>query len=223
MNNINEIKLMLPDYINGRLDETDSEIVKNAISQSEELAILYQDMKRAGEFITSVDFPQPGDMYWSGLLPEIHRRIEKEKTKPAKRTGNVLSFPYYAYSAAAVILLIICLWQWNNIYKFILPDKPVIISEADTVKNQTDNHNIIRQVTDSIPGTVEHVRDNKTASVEIRGKTSPEPLTETNGEILYDEEDFDLLNGHTEEDIFEELNSLSPEEEMKLLETINNI
>ena len=161
MNNLNEIKLLLPDYINGKLNEYESNIIRDSISKSSELRKLYNEMKAANEFIGSINFPEPGDDYWSGLLPEIHRGIKNKKTGPHNRIRDFVIFPYYAYAAAAAILFIVSIWQWNNIYKFIFTDKPVIISQADTINNTSDRYNIVQQVTDSIPSTSEHARDKK--------------------------------------------------------------
>jgi hypothetical protein len=79
--NIEEIKLLIPDYITGSLNEEESALVDNAIKSNPEIESLYSDMKNAFDFVEKVKFDEPVPQYWNNLLPKIHEKIEERSEK----------------------------------------------------------------------------------------------------------------------------------------------
>lgn len=79
--NIDEIQLMIPDYIAGGLSEEDKALVESAMKESVELKQFYSEMKETFNFVSSVKFTEPAPQYWNSLLPRIHERIEIREAK----------------------------------------------------------------------------------------------------------------------------------------------
>ncbi len=79
--NIEEIQLMIPDYISGGLSESERILVESAISESAELKKFYYEMNETFSFVSSVKFTEPAPQYWNSLLPRIHEKIESRETK----------------------------------------------------------------------------------------------------------------------------------------------
>ena len=79
--NIEEVQLLIPDYITGGLSETDRALVESAISESAELNEFYIEMKETLNFVSSVKFPEPAPQYWNTLLPRIHDKIESRQSQ----------------------------------------------------------------------------------------------------------------------------------------------
>lgn len=77
--NIEEIMMLLPDYITGNISNSDKNLVQNALKDSDELNALYNQMKGALNFAQSVKHSEPAPQYWNSLLPRIHNRIEEKK------------------------------------------------------------------------------------------------------------------------------------------------
>lgn len=79
--NIDEIQLMIPDYISGGLSEEDKALVESAMKESVELKQFCSEMKETFNFVSSVKFTEPAPQYWNSLLPRIHERIEIREAK----------------------------------------------------------------------------------------------------------------------------------------------
>jgi anti-sigma-K factor RskA len=104
--NIEEIKLLIPDYILGKLTPAESEMVRNTIDNSAELKDLYIKMSEGLGFTSSIKLKEPPPQYWSTLLPRIHERIEMEEAKGFS-FDKVARYWKVLVPAAAVILIAI--------------------------------------------------------------------------------------------------------------------
>lgn len=107
--NIEEIKLLIPDYISGSLKEEENSLVKNAIDSSDELKELYLDMKNAFEFADTMKYEEPSPQYWNNLLPKIHEKIEaREQQSLAK---NPVSYIWKILVPVAAVILIFIIYK----------------------------------------------------------------------------------------------------------------
>lgn len=79
--NIEEIQLMIPDYISGELSDAERALVERAMDESAELRQFYSEMKETFDFVSSVKFTEPAPQYWNSLLPKIHEKIELRAEK----------------------------------------------------------------------------------------------------------------------------------------------
>jgi hypothetical protein len=79
--NIEEIQLMIPDYISGELSDREKALVESAMKESAELRQFYSEMKETFNFVGSVKFTEPAPQYWNSLLPRIHEKIESREAK----------------------------------------------------------------------------------------------------------------------------------------------
>lgn len=134
--NIDEIKLLLPDYITGSLNENERSIVENAIRSDSEIADIYNDMKNTLEFVETIKFEEPVPQYWNNLLPRIHEKIEAKQQK--KLFKNPVSVIWKILVPVAAIILIAILYKIS-----ISPQNQI------TEKNQ----NIINQETMKVDNT----------------------------------------------------------------------
>jgi hypothetical protein len=106
---IEEIKLLIPDYVTGSLSEEESNTVKNAIENSSELRELYTVMKNAFEFTDSVKFEEPAPQYWNNLLPRIHQKIEERGQQSLAKYP--LSFIWKILVPVAAVVLIFIVYR----------------------------------------------------------------------------------------------------------------
>jgi hypothetical protein len=114
--NIEEIKLLMPDYVMGRLDPEDMKAVGDAIESSPAIKSLFNEVSGTIGFVKTVKFDEPAPQYWVSLLPKIHERIEELEEKRFSWTNVVSYLPAkalakagwkFALPAAAVILIAI--------------------------------------------------------------------------------------------------------------------
>lgn len=77
--NIEEIKLLIPDYVTGSLDENEKRIVEEALKNSDELRAIHSSAVNAFTFMKSVKYEQPPANYFNTLIPKIHERIEAKE------------------------------------------------------------------------------------------------------------------------------------------------
>jgi hypothetical protein len=152
--NIEDIKLLIPDYITGSLSEDESLMVKNAIDNSSELKELYIDMKNAFEFTDSVKFEEPAAQYWNNLLPKIHQKIdEREQQSLAK---NPMSYLWkILVPVAAVVLIFIS-------YRISFVSGPEITQKEEKIYKQENT-----EAKDTVKKGIESVQTEKNLELEI--------------------------------------------------------
>ncbi len=105
--NIEEIKLLIPDYVSGSLTEEENVLVKNTIDSSDELKELYFDVKNAFEFADTMKYNEPAPQYWNNLLPKIHEKIEERERKSFVKNPIPYIWKILVPVAAVVLIFII--------------------------------------------------------------------------------------------------------------------
>lgn len=130
MNNkihIEEIELLLPDYITGLLNEEDKQKVEDALASSSSLKALYTEMKDALDFADSVQAQEPSPQYWNNLLPRIHQKIEEKERRKS------FSYAWKILLPAAAVILIFIIFRISFTPKIEITEKQI---------NKTDNQKV---------------------------------------------------------------------------------
>lgn len=109
--NIEEIKLLIPDYVTGSLNEKEKKIVEDAMRDSKELQKFYNDVKNTLQFVETVKFEEPVPQYWNNLLPRIHQRIEEREQKQLLGFKKPLSIAWKILLPAAAVILIFIIYR----------------------------------------------------------------------------------------------------------------
>ena len=127
---IEDIKILIPDYITGSLNKEEAEIVENAIRSNNEIADLYNEMKNAFDFVNDVKFDEPMPQYWNNLLPRIHEKIEAKEQKGLFKAPIPLLWKILLPVAAVILIFII--------YKIAYtPETQFTQKKIDTIQQQT--------------------------------------------------------------------------------------
>ncbi|MBE2226341.1 MAG: zf-HC2 domain-containing protein [Ignavibacteria bacterium] len=136
--NIEEIQLLIPDYISGELSDSERSLVESALSESAELNEFYIEMKETLNFVSSVKFTEPAPQYWNTLLPRIHEKIENRQSKGFS-WDNVTALWKVLVPVAAVILIAL-------VYFLVKPSATQLTEEKkiEKITNDTsgDNNNV---------------------------------------------------------------------------------
>lgn len=110
--NIEELKLLIPDYITGDISIMDKQKIEEALKNSAEIARFHQEMKGAFEFISEVKQNEPEPAYWNSLIPRIHDRIdEREQSKFS--WGNISSIWKILVPVSAIVLIAILYYSFS--------------------------------------------------------------------------------------------------------------
>jgi hypothetical protein len=127
--NIEDIKLLIPDYITGSLGNTEANIVENAINSNSEIAELYNDMKNALDFAGSVKLEEPAPQYWNNLLPRIHEKIEEKGSKGLFKFQIPVIWKVLVPIAAIILIAVI--------YKIsFTPEKQITEKKNEIIKQE---------------------------------------------------------------------------------------
>lgn len=239
---IEEIKLLLPDYITGTLGAAESDIVENAIKQNAEISKLFRDMKNALDFVNTVSFSEPSPRYWNNLLPRIHERIDQ---KEEKKFLKAIPLWWKVAIPVAAVILIFVIYRISH-----APDedftqkkteqvKESVSSEKRTTQNRADSTQIVINELN----TTEKEMQNKEVQVNRRRKSGntdeikSETLEDQTGnqsssDKLIEEiasidayDPFGLTESETtgvDEEMENEIERMSPREKDVLLEEISN-
>jgi len=126
--NIEEIKLLIPDYVTGSLDQNEYREVEEAISGNPELRDFYLEMKDTLGFVNTVKPEEPSPVYWNNLLPRIHEKIELQQS--AGFSWEKLSVFWKVFAPVAAIVLIAVLY-------FALRPSDIQLTEDKKTENVT--------------------------------------------------------------------------------------
>jgi hypothetical protein len=241
--NIEEIKLLIPDYVSGLLTEEENSLVKNAIDSSDELKELYLDMKNAFEFADTMKYEEPAPQYWNNLLPKIHEKIEAREQQSLAE--NPISYIWKILVPVAAVILIFIMYKIS-----FTPDTQITqnqdnkIKEEKTVTKDTVKEEISPlQTKDDIKyevakNNVIH-KKSKTKDIEyaIEQKDNVgEPVRQNEIKIKTSDENDDFaslaveeltifgagMHGTIDEDLDNELEKLSSSEQEIFLEELSN-
>jgi hypothetical protein len=242
--NIEEIKLLIPDYVSGSLTEEENSLVKNAIDSSDELKELYLDMKNAFEYADTIKYEEPAPRYWNNLLPKIHEKIEaREQQSLAK---NPISYIWKILVPVAAVVLIFIIYKIS-----FTPDSEISqnqdrkIQEEKTVTKDTIKEEISPlQTKDEIKPEITKnnvlYKKTKTNAVDYENIEQPdmndkEQVKENEIKISANDENEDFASlgeelsifgageqGTIDDDLDNELEKLSSSDQENFLEELSN-
>ncbi len=133
--NIEEIQLLIPDYITGGLSETEKALVEKSLKESPELNEFYIEMKETLNFVSSVKFSEPAPQYWNSLLPRIHDKIESRQLQGFSWV-KVAAYWKVLVPVAAIILIAL-------VYLLVKPSNTQLTEEKkiEKITNDTSGNN----------------------------------------------------------------------------------
>ena len=143
--NIEEIQLMIPDYISGELSDEEKALVEGAMKESAELRQFYSEMKETFNFVDSVKFTEPAPQYWNSLLPRIHEKIESRESK-AFSWDKVSALWKVLVPIAAVILIALVYYIVKPSNTQLTEDKKIENIKKDSSKDNDNNPKEEKQV-----------------------------------------------------------------------------
>jgi len=249
--NIEEIKLLLPDYITGSLIEEDTAMVDEAIKSTPGLATLYTDMKSALEFVESVKFEEPVPQYWNNLLPKIHEKIETRNEK--KLFKNPIPFIWKILVPVAAIILIAVIYRiatspenqitkdnQQNIMKEnqVEPRQQKQLAEekktTDTViKTEKNNNNIKNEKRHPLPIYQKEIKEPENNENLAKHENEPEQkeseqkehdfLAELSSDDINDLSEINSVEANsTEDELDNEIQNLNNSEKEALIQELEN-
>jgi len=133
--NIEEIQLLIPDYITSGLSETEKALVEKSLKESPELNEFYIEMKETLNFVSSVKFTEPAPQYWNTLLPRIHDKIESRQSEGFS-WDKVAAYWKVLVPVAAIILIAL-------VYFLVKPSNTQFTEEKkiEKITNDTSGNN----------------------------------------------------------------------------------
>ncbi|NOS83884.1 MAG: hypothetical protein HOP31_01990 [Ignavibacteria bacterium] len=143
--NIEEIQLMIPDYISGELSEEEKALVEGAMKESAELRQFYSEMKETFNFVGSVKFTEPAPQYWNSLLPRIHEKIESREAKGFS-WDKVSAIWKVLVPIAAIILIALVYYIVKPSNTQLTEDKKIENIKKDSLKDNSNNPKEEKQV-----------------------------------------------------------------------------
>ena len=234
--NIEEIKLLLPDYVTGSLNEEDNALVDNAIKSNQELAALYSDMKSALEFVESVKFEEPVPQYWNNLLPKIHGKIESRSEKKFFKDPVRIIWKILVPVAAVILFAVIYRIATSPENRITKDNQQNIQKESPLRQQQPEPLTEEKKTADTVIKTDKNIGNVKTEKrhhlpvfkQEIKKPENNENLAKNENKKDEDEKEHDLLAELSSDDIndLSEINSIganSTDEELdNEIQSLNN-
>ncbi len=182
--NIEEIQLMIPDYISGELSDEEKALVEGAMKESDELRQFYSEMKDTFNFVGSVKFTEPSPQYWNSLLPRIHEKIESRESKGFS-WDKVSAIWKVLVPIAAVILIAL-------VYYIVKPSNTQLTEEKkiENIKKDSskDNSNIPKEEKQVEKKNENNLTDEQDKSSEKQNGVIKKDNIKRNDNIVKDEE-----------------------------------
>jgi hypothetical protein len=161
--NIEEIQLLIPDYITGGLSETEKAQVEKVLKESPELNEFYIEMKETLHFVSSVKFPEPAPQYWNTLLPRIHDKIERRQSEGFS-WDKIAAFWKVLVPVAAIVLIAL-------VYFLVKPSNTQLTEEKK-----------IEKITNDTSGNNDRIKEEK----QVEKKNESEIVKENDNELKSD-------------------------------------
>jgi len=243
--NIEEIKLLFPDYILGRLNEQEVKAVEDAINNSDELKLLLEEMGGTFNFLGNVKFTEPEPQYWQTLLPRIHQRLEEAEEKRFS-WDKLAVYWKFVIPAAAVILIAIfyfailnksndsTITKKENKEKIIDTSKSTekkeeikkeTVKEENNVDNKKSNHDRYNDNKHKILKDIkEQFTDSKDNEIKKTDEIKKEDFINNDIESAINLEEESILVGGAggiDDEMDRELNMLSNKEQELLIEELS--
>lgn len=198
--NIEEIQLLIPDYISGGLNDSERVLVEIAINESAELKQFYIDMKETFNFVGSVKFQEPAPQYWSSLLPRIHEKIESRETKGFS-WDKVSAVWKVLVPIAAVILIALVYYIVKPSNTQLTEEKKIENIDKDSSKDNDNNPKEEKQVEKKNENNLTNEQDKSTEKQNIIIKKDN---VKRNDNIVKDEEKSQNNNAVVKETVKDE-------------------
>lgn len=162
--NIEELKLLIPDYITGDISDVDKQTIQSALSNSAELALFYREMKNVLEFFGEVKPEEPGPAYWNSLIPRIHDRIE-EQGQSKFSWSNISSLWKILVPVTAIVLIAVLYYSLTPTETEITKEDKQELQQELKTKDENKSTDSISNVktedskqNDILPGN--HIKEN---------------------------------------------------------------
>lgn len=228
ISNYEELLYNLPDYIEGKITDTDliqkieAEINLNPAFKSE-----FDLISSAIESVKGLKFSEPPDHYFSNLVPAINSRIENNKSDSTLFHFFRLSYLFkYALPALSVILVIIIINFSNKSNKdenmFVQSEKTIngIMNNNSDIKTDSTNNlkenNEMESNNENVESNVINKEKEINNSEIIKRKNKQETVSENNNINLLE---LFTENEESEDDYYYEsdFNTLSQSEQNEIL------
>jgi hypothetical protein len=193
---IEEIKQLIPDYITGKLNDNQKNLVDTAMMQSDELRDFYLELKATLDFTGSVPFKEPAPQYWNNLLPRIHSRIEqREKSKLISRLKDSFGMAWKIILPAAAVILIFVIYRistFNNETPLTVQNQTNIIKDSslsakeNTVPKENEKYKTVNQQNQKPNKTIVHRIHRKPV---YRGSTELTVINNQDNDVTNKEEE----------------------------------
>jgi len=128
-NNIDKIRISLPDYIKGNInDYKEIERIEREIENNPDFKKEYRELKESMYFLESVKLIEPPDHYFNTILPRLNKSIEKKKA-PGQNIFSFLRLKkyYWGYLVPVIPILIMFLIYSEYFNDFNSNENPVYI------------------------------------------------------------------------------------------------
>jgi len=132
----NDIKDLLPAYVEQVLDQEDTRLVEDHISSCLDCRAETDVLRMMAEEIV----PDPGPAFWASLPDRVYRQVQEESKRPARtdfglnRFLDLLTLPRWAFVAATLCVVLALSWYVARPFQ---QDKEAILSQgydlSDTV------------------------------------------------------------------------------------------
>jgi hypothetical protein len=231
--NIEEIKLMLPDYAMDKLNPDEKKIVDNALEKSPELKTLYEELSGTFNFVSSVKLEEPLAQYWSTLLPRIHEKIEEIQKKKFSAEKLISYWKIFVPVAAVILIALIYFLVINKGSDKTITKKQIEETQKDTVKKIDEiKKDVVKEESkEKVPSKTEKVKNHKPGFKKLpdvknidvaQKKEEPESNEDYALEDIEEASVFGEGAGSLDEETESTLDRLSDNEEQLLIQELKN-
>lgn len=237
MENINELSLNLPDYIEGKIEDNSlKKRIEEELNTNDMFRAEYEEMKSAFSFLGSTELEAPPAAYFNNLLPKINERISaRDETKEESVLQKILSYWKILIPVLPLVLIFILYKTYfmnpgttipakeEKIQQIQPPEikeeKPPVITNSETTEKVNENAPTYRHQGDSNNNSRTNTANEEPATV-IEVQTS-EAITATTEAAL---DDMIENSPYVEEtvDVETEFEQLDEEEQEDLLTKLQN-
>jgi hypothetical protein len=122
-----EIENLLSGYLEGSLDPTDRERVRQHLAECADCRLGVQDIENALQLLSKEPVPEAGESFWTNFLPQVRSRIDSEE-----RAGlAVFPKPRFVLGfLSAVVVVALSLFLFNADHKKMVQPSTDLSSES---------------------------------------------------------------------------------------------
>jgi hypothetical protein len=238
MENINELSLNLPDYIEGRIEDTAlKRRIEDELNVNEAFRAEYEEMKSAFAFLGNTELEAPPTGYFNNLLPKINERISaREEAQGETILQKILSYWKVLIPVLPLVLIFIVYKTYfmnpgttvpaeeEKIQQIQPPqikdEKTPVITETTTQEKVDETGTLSRQQGDSNNNRRNNYRTEE--SVPVTQQQASENVSAVTSEAAIDEMVENSPYVEESDDIESEFEQLDEEEQEDLLTKLQN-